>query len=147
MEDSLKGLLITITVIGLFTTAMLYFIVLFPQEEGITFNDLQSNDAYLSMNSSKNIGVDTSLNTIKNSSDSSFNEWDITQGYMGSNAIKQQSSTDIKSYNKNIFSILILMATKVFGANSPIIYALGVMLTLSLIVITYMVIKFVRQGQ
>lgn len=147
MEDSLKGLLISLTIIGLFATSMLSFIVLYPQEQGVEFSDLQSADAYLTVNNSRDLQLDTRLSSINNQTESSFNEWDITQGYMGSNTIKQSSSSSMKTYNSNIFSMLSMIATKLFGANSPIVYAITVIFALSISVIVYFVIKFVRQGQ
>lgn len=147
MEDSFKGLLITLTIVGLFITAILSFIVLFPQEQGVPITDLKSEDAYLTINNSKDFNQDVTLNNIQNSSQNAFNEWDITQGFMGSNTIKQGASTNVNSYTSNIFAILQVMATKLFGSGSPIVYAIGVILSLSLIVIIYMIYTLVRQGR
>jgi type II secretory pathway pseudopilin PulG len=146
IEDSFKGLLVTLTIIALFTTSILSFITLFPQEQGVSFNSLRENDAYLTI-SQMDLNTTESLSTIRNNSESAFNEWDITQGYMGTNTIKQGSSSGVKGYNNNIFSTIKLMASKVFGSNSPFVYAIGVLLTLSISVITYMIYKLVRQGQ
>lgn len=147
MENSLKGLLVSLTLIALFTTSILSFIAIFPQEQGVTFDDLRSNNTYFAIRNNTDFGTESQLTRIYNDTDSAFNQWDITQGYMGSNAIKQSSSANAKEFKTNILSTLILIATKLFNANSPIVYAISVIGVLSSALVTYLVIKFVRQGE
>lgn len=146
MEDSLKGILIALTLFSLFTTSILSFIVIFPQEQGVSFSDLNSNQTYLAI---KNTSLNTldNLNNIKNKTESGFDGWDITQGFMGSNALKQNSLAGTGDYNTNVWATLTSVANKLFTANSPIMYAILIISTLSGGVLIYYVIKFIRQGQ
>lgn len=145
MEDSFKGLIITLVTIGLFITAMLSYIVIFPQEQGISFTDLQSNDGYLAMNSSIDQGTEAFLET--NTLNSTYNDWDITQGFMGSNALKQGTPSQVGTYKKNIFATLTVMATKLFGSGSPIAYAILILSGLSGLIIILLAIQWLRQGR
>lgn len=147
MEDSLKGVLVTLTVAALFTTCILSFIVIFPQEQGVSFADLQSNTTYLTIQNNTDFGTEAELDTINNQSQSGFDQWDLTEGFMGSNTIKQNADTGVKDLNSNVFSTLLLIAKKLFGTGSPIIYALSILSGLSVAYITYLAIKFARQGQ
>ena len=144
MNDSLRGVLIVLTVAGLFVTAILNFIVLFPQEQGIVFTDNPSADDYLTMGA-----VDTntqeSLNSINGNTTEAFNEWDITTGFMGTNQLKQGQG-EVKTTATSLFSNLDTIATQLFGANSPIVYTIGIIGLLTAGYITYLIIKFVRTG-
>jgi hypothetical protein len=119
MEDSLKSLLITTTIILIFITCILNFIVLFPQEQGITFSDNQSQIAYLEIGGINNTG-EQSLNILSNSSNSAFNTWDVTTGFMGSNSMKQGQS-GVKTSIFQIFDSLLIISKQLFTSNSPIV--------------------------
>jgi|SRR3990172_8302357 len=149
MEDSLKGMLVTLTIISLFITAILNYVVIFPQEQGVIFNDAQSQNNYLVINntaSSHSTTSNSELTSMNNATSSGFNQWDITVGFMGSNTVKQASNQGIKSYSSNIFSTLKIIATQVFGANSPVLYVIAILLALTTGYLVYLVIKFVRTG-
>jgi len=143
MENSLKGVLVAITIIGLFITCILNFIVLFPQEQGVTFTDNQSANAYLIIAQNNDTGIVNNLQTVNNQTGTAFNQWDVTQGFMGSNTIKQ-SQTGISP--ANIFSNLNIIAKQLFTQNSAIVYAIGFFSLLASAYIIYMIIKFVRTG-
>jgi len=149
MEDSLKGVLIALTISGLFMIAILNFIIMFPQEQGATFSDAPSQYNYLTtagnVQNASNDMTDQ-LVDINNNTEKGFNQWDITVGFMGSNAVKQASSTGIKGYFSLIFNNLSILVTQVFGANSPVLYALAVLMSLGTAYLIYMVIKFIRTG-
>jgi len=127
-------------------TAMLNFIVIFPQEQGVSFEG-SSNHSYLVIESNKDLPINSSLSTINEQSEDSFNDWDVEVGFLGSNSIKQGSKQGVKSYTSNIFSNLLTIGTELFGENSPILYAIGIFFTLSLSYLVYIIIKFVRTGQ
>jgi predicted PurR-regulated permease PerM len=146
MENSIKGLLVTLTLSIIFIVAFLNFIVLFPQEQGVDFN---SNSSYLVMKNINNSGVISSLDSISSSSTSGFSEWDVEVGQMGSNSMKG-SVTSIKSYSTDIFSVLNILAQQVFKTtdeNHPILWVLGILGTLTGVIITVMFIKFIRTGE
>jgi hypothetical protein len=143
MEDSLKGILVTATIIGLFITCIINFIVSFPQEQGVSFNG-QSQDSYLIINNT-NTDIISSLESLNNQSSSAFDQWDVTTGFMGTNQLKQGQS-GINGHVGNIFTNLIIIAKQLFTANSPIIYALLVLSVLATGFLIYVVIKFVRTG-
>jgi hypothetical protein len=147
MEEGLKGVLITLTLASLFVMSILSFITLFPLEQGIVFTNNADNDVYLIMENTSNTEVINSLTTIQNSTEIGFNQWDVTQGFMGSNTIKQTSGTGITSYAKNLFSTLTIIATQLFGANSPVVYAIGVFSVLAGAYIIYLIITFIRTGR
>ena len=149
MEDSLKGILVTLTIAGLFIIAILNFIIMFPQEQGASFSDAPSQNNYLIMNASAQdmqTDIDSQLASNNNGTSDGFDQWDITQGYMGSNTLKQTSGSGITSYFSIITSNLRILATQVFGSNSPIIYVLAVLTALGIGYLIYAVIKFVRTG-
>ena len=56
MDDSLRGVLITFTLSSLFIMAILSFITLFPQEQGIVFSNPSDNTSYLVMQANTNTG-------------------------------------------------------------------------------------------
>lgn len=146
MQDSLKGILITLTVIGLFITCILNFIILFPQEQGVTFNGLQDSNAYLTISQNNDSGTSTQLTNINNQTGNAFNQWDVTQGFMGSNTLKQ-SQGGITSLATNTFSSLQMVATQLFTANSPVVYALLIFAGLTTAYLIYAVIQFIRSGR
>jgi len=146
IDDSLRGILIVLTVAGLFITCILNFIVIFPQEQGISFNEQQGSNTYLTINSTKDIDTSNTLTTLNNQSENAFNQWDVTTGFMGTNQLKQGQG-EIKTYSNNIFSNLRIIATQLFGANSPILYAIGVLALLSSGYIIYLIVQFVRTGR
>ena len=146
MEDSFKGLLITITVMGLFITAILSYIVIFPQEQGISYESIRDSETYLTV-SEINVNNTYYLQNINNKSNIAFDEWDITQGFMGTNTIKQGSKSGVENYRSNIFDTLGLLATQVFGEQSPIVYAIGILSLLSVSVVIYIIYALVRIGR
>jgi hypothetical protein len=147
MEDSLKGILITVTIVSMFITAILNFIVIFPQEQGVSFTDPESQTGYLVISSNTDLGIDDSLTDIYNSTNQGFDQWDVTQGFMGSNTVKQASSSGIKGYSSNIFTNLNTVARQLFGSGSPVILVINILLGLTLSYIIYATIQFVRQGR
>lgn len=147
MEDSLKGVLVTVTMISVFIMSILSFITLFPQEQGVIFSSGSDNQTYLTMQTEANTGALTNLQTIENQTTIGFNQWDVTQGFMGSNTVKQTSGTGIKAYASNLFSTLTIIATELFGANSPIVYVIGVLAVLAAGWLVYVVVQFVRTGR
>lgn len=146
MEDSLKSFVAMMTMAGLFITAILSFIVIFPQGQGVSFQDAQSQSAYLTIQSNNSSGIDTQLTSIDNQTTTGFNDWDVTQGFMGSGTIKQTSGTGIKTYSTNVFSVISLVAGQLFDANSPILYVILVFSTFTGLYVIYLTYKFVRQG-
>jgi len=146
MDDSIKGVLIMVTVISLFITSILSFITLFPQEQGYTFSSSENNTYLTVQNLTDTTTTSSHLDSVKNSSDSSFDNWDITVGYMGSNSMKQGTKTSINSYSTSIFSTLKIIATQLFGKNSPVLYVIAILLSLSISVIVYLTYKFIRTG-
>ena len=148
MDDSLRGVLVTLTLISLFITAILSFITLFPQSQGYTFSDNPSKNTYLVVqNSIDPSATTTQLTNIDTSTNTGFNQWDVTQGFMGSNTVKQTSAVGVRAYGTSIFTSLSIIATQVFSQNSPIVYAIGIFLILTLGYILYLTIQFVRQGR
>lgn len=145
MEDSLKGFLVTVTIIGLFITAVINFIVLFPQEQGVTFDDAQDQDAYLTIAEINDTGLVSNLETVNNQTENAFDQWDVTTGFMGTNQLKQGQG-GIRTSTSNIFSNVRIIAVQLFTANSPIIYAILVISTLSISYLIYVIVKYVRTG-
>lgn len=145
MEDSLKGVLVTLTICGLFMTAILSFIILFPQEQGVDFT---SDNTYLTINTNKEVNNIQNLQRIENSTSTGFNQWNIEVGFMGSNTVKAAQG-GVQTYNSNIFQRLIILAQQVFkttDSNNPILYTLFVMFALSISYLIYVFIKFIRTG-
>lgn len=142
MQDSLKGVLVALTVIALFMTSILNFIVIFPQEQGVEFS---GSSGYITIKENNDTEIVSNLNTIDNQSTDAFNQWDVTEGYMGTNQLKQGQG-GIKSYSSNIFSNLRIIGTELFGSNSPIVYAIGIFSLLASSYLLYVIIKFVRSG-
>ena len=147
MDEGLKGVLVTLTLASLFVMSMLSFITLFPQEQGIIFTNNADSDRYLVMENITDTEIINTLTTIHNQTEVGFNQWDDTQGFMGSNTIKQTSGTGITSYAKNLFSTLTVIATELFGSNSPVVYAMGVFSVLAGAYIIYLIITFIRTGR
>lgn len=145
IEDSLKSLLVTLVLASIFITSILSFITIFPQEQGVSFSSSQENTSYLIIQNNIDTNT-TSLDSIDNSTATGFNQWDVTQGFMGSNTLKQSSGSGMKKYSTNIFSTLKIIATQLFGQNSPIVWVIGIFAILTGTFITLQIIKWVRQG-
>ena len=152
MENSLKGVLTTATIILIFITCILSFIILFPTGQGVVFNDAQSRDAYLNISHNLDIGTESNLQNLSNSSNYGFNNWDITQGYMGSNSMAHGQTGVISSVTQ-VFTGLKFIATLLFTSQvngktqlSPVLYVIGVLGVLAGIIMIYFIYKFVRTG-
>lgn len=146
MDYSLRNILITATVSLLFITCILNFIVLFPEEQGVTFDDTQSQNGYLTIQNNTDLGTQNQLSSIENQTTGAFNDWDVTQGFMGSNTIKQ-GQTSVGGTITQVFTSLRIIAVELFTSNSPIIYAIGIFTTLAGIILIYAVYSFVRTGK
>jgi len=144
MEDSMKGLLITVTVISIFIMGVMGFLKEFPENQGVTFSG-QNNNTYLITDELFNNDPEQSLELVQNQTDIGFDQWDIEIGFMGSNTQKG-SKEGTASYIRYTFTQLTTMANEIFGENSPVLIVLGILLTLSLTVGTYIFIKFIRTG-
>lgn len=148
MEDSAKGFYITLVTIGIFILCITQFIFMFPVEQGIDFSassNGQEAQQYLTMGS-MNTSISTQLTEMNNQSEEGFNQWDVTQGFMGSNSIKQSNKQGLASSIKNIFTSLTTMGNSLFGENSPVMIVLGILLTASLGYLVYVIVKWVRTG-
>lgn len=143
MEDSLKGYLIMIVISSIFITAIINFLVLFPQEQGAVFSGADQSSYLQIANLETNPTGD--LSNINNLSNTGFNEWDITVGFMGSNTQKATKG-GISQYSNNVFSNILTLAKTLFGENSPIVWAITILISTILIFVTYLFIKFLRTG-
>jgi len=144
MEDSVKGMIVTFTIISIFIMAITSFVFLFPQEQGYSFTEIENN-TFLVLNQ---IEV-PSLSGIDNSSDSGYSKWDIEVGQMGSNTQKS-SKTSVTSYVGSAITSIKVLAYEVFTTDSgsihPVIVVLGILTSLAGVYITYLFIKFIRTG-
>ena len=147
MENSVKGVLVTLTLAFIFMTSILSFIVIFPQEQGMTFTGQDQASYLVAQNSSNSSTITSDLNRIQNATDSNFDSWDITVGFMGSNSMKQGSKASITSYNANMFSTLKTIATQLFTKNSPIVWVIGVLSTMVISYLIFLFVQFVRSGR
>lgn len=147
MEDSAKGLYITLGVIFIFILCITQFTTQFPLDQGVNFSSMdgEQSSQYLTM-ANLDTNPSNTLETSNNLSQTGFDQWDVTQGFMGSNSIKQASQGSFTSQVSMIFNNLKSMATSLFGANSPVLVVLGLLLTMGLGYIIYVIIKFVRTG-
>ena len=125
MADDLKGMLVAFTLAALFTMAIFNFVTLFPQEQGVVFTSGQDNQTYLVIQQQADTHAQSQLNTIQNQTSTGFDQWDVTQGFMGSNTVKQTSNAGVLSYATSTFDTLKIVATQLFGENSPILYVIG----------------------
>jgi hypothetical protein len=147
VENSVKGVLVTLTLAFIFMTSILSFIVIFPQEQGMTFTGQDQASYLVAQNSSNSSTITSDLNRIQNATDSNFDSWDITVGFMGSNSMKQGSKASITSYNANMFSTLKTIATQLFTKNSPIVWVIGVLSTMVISYLIFLFVQFVRSGR
>lgn len=145
MDESLKGVLITVTLIGIFITCILNFIILFPQEQGVVFTNPQDTAGYIVVAQNNDTSMVSALTTIQNQTSSAFNQWDITQGFMGSNQIKQNQG-GIFSQITNIFSSLKILTNHLFGQSPAILYTIAVLTILVSVYVGYLIYKFIRTG-
>ena len=144
MEDSVKGMIVTFTLIGIFILAITSFVFQFPQEQNYVFSE-SDNVTYLVLNQTEV----PSLDGIGNSSDSGYSKWDIEVGQMGSNTQKS-SKTSVTSYVGSAITSIKVLAYEVFTTDSgsihPVIVVLGILTSLAGVYITYLFIKFIRTG-
>ena len=144
MEDSVKGIIVTFAIISIFITGLLNFTMLFPVEQGFTFTEVDNN-TYLVIDTVSS----PNLTRIEGSLDTGFNEWDIEVGFMGSNTQKASKST-ASSYVGEVVKMLKVIVNEVFttsdGSVHPVVYVLGVFITIVGLLVTFAFIKFLRTG-
>ena len=155
MDDTLKGILFAFALSSIFMMAIFGFIVQFPLEQGAVFSTGANNATYLTI-SNMSLNTNNDLEQIQNQTQEGFNAWDVTQGFMGSNTVKQTSGTGIFSYVSSTFSNLGVIANTIFkpvtnadGTTSinPIIIVLGIFTTLAGLYVIYLTVQFVRTGR
>lgn len=150
MAENLVDLLKANALILLFTLCIMSFIFLLPIQQGFTFSSEQDNNTYLFMNyTASSIGgnATTKLTNYDNATSQGYTDWDITVGFMGSNAMKESTSFGIRDYFKYASSQVKNIAVNTFGSNSPIVQAISFFIALNFIILTIVVIKFLRSGQ
>jgi hypothetical protein len=144
MEDSTKGIFLSFAIIFLFIFALINFITIFPGEQGYSYETIE-NKTYLTIS---NISV-SNYTDISNSMDTGFEEWDIEVGFMGSNTQKASKSS-ISSFVTNVFDVLKIISNEVFstsdGGTHPIIWVMGVFISITSIILVFLFIKFIRTG-
>ena len=147
MQDSAKGLFITITLIFIFIMAILNFITLFPSEQGVNVTLNEDENSHSFQVAQQNV-VNPSpyIEGMQNDTDEGYKEWDITEGFMGSNTIKQTSKTGIKTQIGMIYYSLKSIATDLFGDNSPVIVVFGILFSAIMVIIFYYAFKWIRTG-
>lgn len=153
MEDSLKGLIITTTLVIIFMAGIFGFITGFPTDQGMIFSEKDA-ETYLVIDGIDlegssdvgGVGSNTSdLAILENQTDAGFGAWDIEVGFMGSNTQKGVES-GTQGYALNTFEKLKLVSGELFDANNPISWVLGVLTTLLGLYVTYIFIKYIRTG-
>lgn len=148
MEDSAKGFYVVLITVFVFILCITQFIVQFPLDQGFNFSQSSEDNANTYLTASNiDSNPTTELTNTNNVSNTGFEQWDVTQGFMGSNSIKQASQGGFISQVKMIFSSLTSMASTLFGENSPVMIVLGILLVATLGYITYVIIQFVRSGK
>lgn len=144
MEDSMKGVLITSTLIFIFMLGVLSFVTQFPIDQGASLTQ-RENETYLVISGFESSQLDNSLDTIKGDSDNGLNEFDLEVGFMGSNAVKG-SRVSILDQIKLVTTQVSEMSEKIFGKNSPVTIVVGLLITMVIIYFGYIAIKFWRTG-
>lgn len=144
MEDSLKGVLVALTLIGLFIISVVNFIFLFPQEQGFVFEQNKSDDV---LELKKKVSPDLlgNLEKNKNITENAYSQWDITEGFMGSNQLKN-SQNSLGTMIRETFSNFLAFSSLLFGRESPFSYALIILSSMSLGYLFYLFIKWIRTG-
>lgn len=147
MEDTLKGMIITGTLIGIFILAIVNFSVGFPVDQGVSFNNSQK---YLSFQSLNDEVTPDSLRNIQNQSDSSFKDWDVTVGFMGTNQIKDNKG-GIVGLISGVISNMKTMASYVFSTTTssdhPVMQVFVLLTLMATIYGGYMVSQLIRTGR
>jgi hypothetical protein len=149
MEDSFKGMWVTITIIAIFIMCIVNFIVLFPGEQGFTLSHKDNQSQYVIENINQGY-VQERIDTAEAASKAGYDAWNIEVGFMGSNTQKS-SRGNIFSYIGDIFTNLKTMAYELFGIDGgftehPIVIVFGILIGLVGLYITYLTIKFIRTG-
>lgn len=142
----MRGVLIAITIIGLFMTAVINFIVVFPDALNMEFMTQADSNAYLMIQGSNNNQTQQELQTLQANESKAFNEWDVTTGFMGSNQLKQnQGQVGISA--SNIFLNLGNIAGLLWNQSPVVVYVLGTLTLLVSIYIGYLIVQFIRSGR
>jgi hypothetical protein len=123
------------------------FITLFPIEQGVNISASGGSDAqgYLTFTNMVT-NPSSTIESMNNDTETGFDQWDVTQGFMGSNSIKQSSTSGFTSQATLIYTNLKSMVIELFGINSPVFIVLGILFSMAIGYFTYMVIKFIRTG-
>ena len=149
MDDSLKGYIITFSLISIFLLAFINFIIMFPEEQGFSLSE-RDNNTWASLNQiNASTTISSNLGDFENKTNTGWKEWDTEAGFMGSNTQKA-SKTSAKNYMLNVLTIVKAMAKQVFttdnGSVHPVMVIIGLITTLIGVVATLVFIKFVRSG-
>jgi len=144
MEDSMKGMLITFTIVGIFIMSIINFTIMFPVEQGFVFSQVD-NTTYLTLAKM----TYPNLTDLSDTADVGFNEWDLEVGYMGSNTQKASKEAS-SSYVSNVVNSFDVVISEVFttadGSIHPMVIVFGILTSMLGVYVTFLFIKFLRTG-
>lgn len=149
MKDSAISMVVTFFLISVFILAFTNFVIMFPTEQGYTYED-RENDTYAVLEERDNKDIISSdLGGIENTTSTGYREWEPEVGFMGSNAQKVGESS-ISTYVTGVIDTLKIMAREVFSSRNgthPVLILLGFFGTISTIYVTFKFIQFIRTGR
>ncbi len=135
----------------IFIIGMVNFVILFPQEQGFTFEE-KDNIIWVSLDKSISESVTTvnlDINKTVTDADEGFDQWDIEIGFMGSNTQKSIKNS-LTGYTKGVVNMIGVILDQLFNVNNardhPVFIVLSIVLVAITFTIIYVVIKIVKTG-
>lgn len=151
VDKNVINIFFSFLVVFVFMLGMVNFVIMFPKEQGFTLQE-KDNITWAELNKSmvqnaKN--VNTNLEGYVNTSDGSFEQWDIEVGFMGSNTLKKIKDS-LTGYTSEVMKMIGVIINQLFNSNNlrnhPIFIIFDIISIGLIVLVIYIVVKYIRTG-
>jgi hypothetical protein len=151
IDKNVINIFFSFLVVFVFMLGMVNFVIMFPKEQGFTLQE-KDNITWAELNKSmvqnaKN--VNTNLEGYVNTSDGSFEQWDIEVGFMGSNTLKKIKDS-LTGYTSEVMKMIGVIINQLFNSNNlrnhPIFIIFDIISIGLIVLVIYIVVKYIRTG-
>lgn len=151
IDKNVINIFFSFLVVFVFMLGMVNFVIMFPKEQGFTLQE-KDNITWAELNKStvQNVkNVNTNLEGYVNTSDGSFEQWDIEVGFMGSNTLKKIKDS-LTGYTSEVMKMIGVIINQLFNSNNlrnhPIFIIFDIISIGLIVLVIYIVVKYIRTG-
>lgn len=151
IDKNVINIFFSFLVVFVFMLGMVNFVIMFPKEQGFTLQE-KDNITWAELNKStvqttKN--VNTNLEGYASASNGSFEQWDIEVGFMGSNTLKKIKDS-LTGYTSEVMKMIGVIINQLFNSNNlrnhPIFIIFDIISIGLIVLVIYIVVKYIRTG-